>query len=409
MGFKTIRRDFPVLERKLNGKNIVYFDNACMSLKPAKVIEKLREYYEEYTGCAGRSVHRFSERVTQEMEETRDFVRGFLEAKSSKEIVFTKNTTEAINLVAYSLDLKKGDLVLTTDREHNSNLIPWILMEEKRGIKHEVVTENKNGEFDLLGFEEKLRREREGVKLVAFPWVSNLDGYELPVKKIVKIARDYNSLVLIDAAQRAGHGEINLRKTRADFLAFSGHKALGPTGTGVLYVREENYEKMTSFIVGGETIEESFYDKFVFLEEPYKFEAGLQNYAGIIALKEALKYLKKIGLENIENHEKKLVSFLEKEVENIMGLESLTKIDKTKRAGIFSFNMEAIPANDLATILDMENIMLRSGKFCVNSWFNAYKKKDAVRASFHVYNTKEEIKKLVEMLRKIERDFGESR
>nr|NIP40887.1 aminotransferase class V-fold PLP-dependent enzyme [Candidatus Aenigmarchaeota archaeon]NIQ17385.1 aminotransferase class V-fold PLP-dependent enzyme [Candidatus Aenigmarchaeota archaeon]NIS73588.1 aminotransferase class V-fold PLP-dependent enzyme [Candidatus Aenigmarchaeota archaeon] len=275
---ERIRKDFPVLQREVKGKPIIYFDNACMTLRPVQVIEKICEYYREYPSCGERSLHKLGKRVDEEVERARDVVKKFINAKKFEEIVFTKNTTEGINLVANSLDLKSGDIVLTTDKEHNSNLLPWQRLTFK-GVKHEVIRSNPDNTFSLENFKKQISKD---VKLVSIVHTSNLDGVSTPVKEIVKIAHDNGSLVLLDGAQSIPHHPVDVRKLDVDFLAFSGHKMMGPSGIGVLYGKKDLLDRLGTFIVGGGTVVDTTHYEAKFEELPQKFEAGLQNYAGII-------------------------------------------------------------------------------------------------------------------------------
>ena len=378
MNVEKIREDFPVLS-----KDIIYFDSACMSLKPKQVIDKINEYYNEYPVCSGRSVHKLGLRLDDEMSNARKSIQKFISAKKSKEIIFSKNTSESINLLANSY---KFDKVLLTDREHNSNLIPW------QKFKYGVLRSKKDFSFDLEKFSEVVKN----YDLVSFVHTSNFDGYTLPVKEIIKIAHDNKTKVHFDAAQAVPHKEINVKKMDVDFLTFSGHKMLGPTGTGVLYAKEKILEDMKSFLVGGETVIDSGYDAHVLEELPHRFEAGLQNYSGILGLGEAVNYLKKIGMGNIEKHEKKLVSEIDKE-----GLE---EVGYSGERGVFNFNVPGIDYHEVAGMLDhSKNIMIRSGMHCAHSWYNANNIKGSARASFYLYNTSEEIRVLNEELVKIKK------
>ncbi len=264
---EKIIKDFPILSKQINGKNFIYFDNACMSLKPIRVINAISEYYLEYPACAGRTSYRIGEMVTKKVREARQIVANFINAESS-EIIFLRNTTEAINLVANSFNLQEGDIVLTTDKEHNSNLIPWQVLSKKRGIQHEIIKTNADGSFNFENYKEQIM----GVKLVSVVYTSNLDGVSMPVKEIIKIAHENGALVLIDAAQSAPHINIDVKDLDADFLAFSGHKLLGPTGTGVLFGKLEELKKLDSFLVGGGTVEYSSYSEHKMFDVPEKFE-----------------------------------------------------------------------------------------------------------------------------------------
>jgi len=398
MNLEKTREDFPILHKKINGKPIVYFDNACVTLKPKQVVDAMNEYYEDYTACAGRSAHKFGNRVTEKVKGSREKIAKFVGAKKPEEIIFTRNTTEGINLLAHSLNLKKNDIVLTTDREHNSNLIPWQLLSKTIGINHKIVYSKKDMTFDIETFEKTV----EDAKIVSFVHSSNLDGYTLPVEGIIKIAHDNDALVILDGAQSIPHKQLNVKKLDVDFFVFSGHKMLGPSGTGVLYGKQHLLEGLNPFMVGGQTVQKSTYDSCVFLKPPEKFEAGLQNYAGITGLAAAADYLEKIGKENVQKHEIELNKIITKGIENIDGLSIIGPSSPELRGGIISFNIDGIKYHDIAMMLDERaNIMIRSGQHCVHSWFNAHGIEGSVRASLYLYNTKEEAKVFIDNLKEI--------
>ncbi|MHA1950326.1 MAG: aminotransferase class V-fold PLP-dependent enzyme [Candidatus Thorarchaeota archaeon] len=396
---ERIRRDFPILEREIKGKPIRYMDSACMSLKPRQVIDAILEYYENFPACAGRSVHRLSHEVEEARIKSRETMKSYIGAKKSEEIIFTKNTTEGLNLVVNSVQLNPGDVILTTDREHNSILVPCQMVAKRKDVEHISVRSHPDHTFSMESFQNALTPK---VKLVSFVWSSNLDGYSLPVKEIIDLAHDNNSLVLLDAAQTAPHHEINTTKLDVDFLAFSGHKMLGPTGTGVLYVKEEHYESLNPFIVGGETVEWSTLEEHKFLEPPQKYEAGLQNYAGELGLAAAARYLESIGLKKIEQHESELNGIMHEGLTKIDGATLIGVNDPLLRGGITSFTLEGVQFHDVAMIMNRNyNIMVRSGQHCVHSWFNVNECEGCVRASLYLYNTKEEVETFVEAARTI--------
>ncbi|MBT3690997.1 aminotransferase class V-fold PLP-dependent enzyme [Candidatus Woesearchaeota archaeon] len=375
MNVEKIREDFQVLK-----KEIIYLDSACMSLKPIQVVDKINEYYNEYPSCAGRSVHKMGLKLDKELDDSRKSIQKFVGAKKSSEIIFSKNASESINLIANSF---KFDKVLLTDREHNSNLLPW------QKFKYGILRSKEDFTFDLEKFSEAVKK----YDLVSFVYTSNIDGYTLPVKEIIKIAHDNKAKVHFDAAQAAPHKEINVKKLDVDFLTFSGHKMLGPTGTGAMFVKEKILDEMKPFLIGGETVVDSNYDSYVLEKLPQRFEAGLQNYAGILGFGEAAKYLGKIGMSDIEDHEKKLVSAVDVKVKEV-GFKG--------ERGIFNFNLSGIDHHEVAGILDSsKNIMVRSGMHCAHSWYNAKQLKGSVRASFYLYNTLEEVKIFNEELEKI--------
>lgn len=391
-----IREGFPVLRKEINGKPIIYFDNACMTLRPVQVIDKVREYYIEYPACGERSMHKLGKRVDEGVDRARENLRKFINARNTKEIIFTRNTTEGINLVANSLGLGQGDVVLGTDKEHNSNLLPWQKL-ATRGVKYDFVKSGPDNTFSLDNFQEKMSKD---VRLVAMVHTSNMDGTTTPMREIVKIAKDNGSLVLMDGAQSVPHKEIDVRKLDVDFLSFSGHKMLGPSGTGVLYGKEPLLEKMGTFIVGGGTVVDTTHTEAQFEELPHKYEAGLQNYAGIIGLGEAAAYLMKIGKDNIVKHETDLNRRITAGLGDIVDI--IGPRDPEKRSGIFSFNYKKVDPHEIAMMLDETgNVCVRSGAHCVHSWFNAHNMKGSVRASFYLYNTIEECEKFIEAVKKV--------
>ena len=377
----NIRENFPILNK------VVYLDSACMTLKPKQVINKINEYYNEYPVCAGRSSHQLSNKVNEEVYKTRENVAKFFNTKKEN-IIFTRNTTESINIVANNF---KGKKVLITDKEHNSNLLPW-----QRNENLKVLSSNQDNTFNIEGFKKNLN----GVNLVAINHVSNLDGVINPIKEIVKIAHDNNSLVLVDAAQSAGHHEIDFKRLDVDFLACSGHKMLGPTGTGLLISKKELLEDLEPLNIGGGTVIDSNYDNYKFEEIPLRFEAGLQDYAGIIGLGEAINYLKKVGFGNIEKNELKLNKMITEKLLDEVQL--IGPEDSKLRPSIFSFNIKNFSSHDISGILDSsKNICIRSGAHCVHSWFNKHNLKGSARASLYLYNNEDDINKFVEEIKKL--------
>ncbi len=407
MNPNNIRQDFPVLSRKINGKPIIYMDSACMSLRPIQVIDAVNNYYKNFPACAGRSNHKLAREVTEAVNKAREDIRKFFNAKNSKEIVFTKNTTEAINLVAHSFALDKGDIVITSDREHNSNLMPWQVLSKTKGIVHDIVKSNDDNTFNIENFKKIINENKGKVKLVSMVHTSNLDGYTMPVKEIIKISHDSKALVMLDAAQSAPHKELDVRKLDVDFLACSGHKMLGPSGIGMLYAKQHLLESMSPFMVGGETVINTTYESFQLEEPPGKFEAGLQHYSGIIGFGEAVKYLMKIGRNDISNHEVKLNKIVTNGFNDIDKISIIGPKNPELRGGIISFNIKNTDPHEVAGMLDSAaNIMVRSGMHCVHSWFNARNIKGSVRASLYLYNTEEEAKILIEEVKKIVKVVG---
>jgi cysteine desulfurase/selenocysteine lyase len=411
MDVQKLRGDFPLLSKKIGDKPVIYLDSACMSLKPRQVIEAVNEYYNDYPGCGGRSIHKISIKVTSKLDETREKLKRFINAKDSSEIIFTKNSTESLNLVAHSINysgiLNKGEIVLTTDKEHNSNLAPWHLLNKLHGIEHRKIDSNEDNTFNLERFEKVMADDRDHVKFVSFVHTSNLDGYTLPAQELIKIAHDHGALVMLDGAQSVPHGPIDIQKLDADFLAFSIHKMCGPTGVGVLYGKRHLLDEIQPIMVGGETVENTTYDDSNFLAPPQKFEAGLQNYAGLIGAGAAVDYLKNIGMANIRDHDHRLNKIMTERLLNIPDLTIIGPEDPQLRGGIICFNIKDINSHDLAMILDEDaNIMIRSGMHCVHSWFNARKINGAARASGYLYNNEDDVKFFAEKLEEIVENFN---
>ena len=331
------------------------------------------------------------------MKEARQIIARFINA-DEREIIFIRNTTEGINLLANSFELKKGDVVLTTNKEHNSNLIPWQILVKKKGIHHEMVGSNDDGTFNL----EKYRELVKGAKLVSMVHTSNLDGTTTPAEEIIKIAHENGALVFLDVAQSIPHRKIDVKYLDVDFLAFSGHKMLGPTGTGVFYGKYSLLEKLEPFMVGGNTVEYSTYSDHKMLNAPEKFEAGLQDYAGIIGLGEAVKYLENVGFENIEKQELLLNRYITEEITKLPRIKIIGSAEPALRSGIVNFYVEGVDMHQIAVMMDeMSNVMIRAGQHCVHSWFNDRKIKNSARVSLYFYNTIEEAEKFVDSLNKI--------
>lgn len=394
---EKIRADFNILSSK-DGKTPIYLDSACMSLKPNSVIEAMNKYYFSYTACAGRSSHKLGDKVTKKVKETRQFIAKFINAKNENEIIFTRNTTEGVNLLANSFSFKKGDVVLISDKEHNSNLVPWLVLRDKVGIEVKIIPSNEDGSFNLDNFSKLIH----GAKLVSIVHTSNLDGVTNPVKEIIQIAHKNNVLVFLDAAQSIPHKKIDVRELDVDFLAFSGHKMLGPTGTGVFYGKASLLEKLGSFMTGGDTVLYSTYTDYKFLPVPEKFEAGLQDYAGIIGLGEAVKYLSQFDFNDIAEHELKLNTYITNELKKIPKIKIIGPEDPKERSGIISFYINETDMHKFAIMLDeMANIAIRSGQHCVHSWFENKRVYNSARVSLYLYNTLEEAETFINNLKKV--------
>jgi cysteine desulfurase/selenocysteine lyase len=429
---ESIREDFPSLRIKRNGMPPIYLDNACTTLVPRQVIGAIVEYYNEYPGCGeGRSVHWFAEEVSRRIEGdhqrgitgSRQSIKDFINAESEKEIIFTYNTTNAINIVASGYRFRKGDVVLLGDREHNSNLIPWLRLKQKGLIDVEFLTSRPDGEFDLQALEKRM--EVGDVTLISIGYTSNLTGYTVPAKEIIKLAHDQGAKVLLDGAQTIPHKKVDVRALDADFLAFSMHKMCGPKGVGILYCKKEYIEKsqesgydyslVEPTLIGGGTVKNATYDSYDLLDPPASFEAGVQNFPGHIAAGEAARYLEKIGMENISAHEIELNSFLTEELQRRYGdlgwLNIIGPEDSRKRGGILTFEVKRPNAVGIAEEMSKRNnIMIRTGAFCVHSYINkVYGKGWArprlpsehrmlYRVSLYFYNTIDECQVFLESL-----------
>jgi len=404
MDIDKIRSDFPILNKKINGKSFIYFDSACTSLKPKKVIDAILAYYTEYTGCAGRSVHKFATKTTEEFEKSREKVAKFINAKKPEEIIWTKNTTEAINLVAHSFKFNKGDKVLTTNLEHSSGLMPWQLRAEKGDINLDFVLCENDGEFKIEEFKKKIDKK---TKLISIIHTSNVTGTRAPLEEIIKIAHDNGSLVLVDGAQSVPHSSIDVRKLDIDFLGFSGHKMCGPTGIGCLYGKYDLLKELEPFIIGGETIKDADLKYHVLDEIPHRFEGGIQNYAGAIGLGAAVDYLSSIGMKKIEEYEKELTKPLIEGLLTIPGIELIGPKDYKKKGALAAFNIKGMEPHDVAIMLDEQNIFVRSGMHCAYPIHKfLHDLKGSARASLYFYNTKEEVKIFIEKLNNIAKTFG---
>jgi len=403
MNTNKIRRDFPILKRRVNGKPLIYLDNAATSQKPEAVIDALTTYYKKYNANVHRGIHKLSEEATQAYEETRKKISKFINAKSEKEIIFTKNTTEAINLVMYSfgMQLEPGDEVISSVMEHHSNIVPWQFL-QNFGIKLKFVDINEDGTLKIEDYEKLITPH---TKLIAVTHVSNVLGTINPIKEISRIAHKNNILLLVDAAQSVPHMEVDVQEIDCDFMAFSSHKMLGPTGVGVLYAKRELLERMKPFLYGGDMIREVSLYETKYNEVPWKFEAGTPNIADVIAFGAAIEYLEKIGMKNIEKHERELTKYALKKLSKIKNLEIYGPKNPNQRIGVISFNLKNIHPHDVASILDQEGIAIRSGHLCAQPLMKRLNIQAAARASFYLYNTKKDIDKLVQALLKVKKVF----
>ncbi|MBE4907390.1 cysteine desulfurase [Bacillus luteolus] len=403
MNIQDIREQFPILHQEVNGRQLVYLDSAATSQKPIKVIEALDKYYREYNSNVHRGVHTLGTRATDGYEGAREKVRKFINAHSIEEVIFTRGTTTAINTVAASYgrdNVKQGDEIVITYMEHHANIIPWQQLAKQTGATLKYIPLQEDGSISLKDAEETIT---ENTKIVSVMQVSNVLGAINPVKEIAKIAHKHGAIMMVDGAQAAPHMKIDVQDLDCDFLAFSGHKMCGPTGIGVLYGKKQLLENMQPVETGGEMIDFVGLYESSWKDLPWKFEAGTPIIAGAIGLGAAIDFLSEVGLENIEAHEHKLAEYAMNRMSQIDGL---TIYGPKERAGLVTFNITDVHPHDVATVLDAEGIAVRAGHHCAQplmKWLNA---SATARASFYLYNTEEEIDKLVEGLIKTKEYFS---
>lgn len=401
---KEIRSQFPILNQQVNGKPLIYLDNAASSQKPISVLETWQKYYEEINANVHRGIHTLSQLATEEMENSRKKVQHFINAKHDYEVIFTRGTTEGINLIAYSLGnsnfIKKDDEIIISYLEHHSNIVPWQMLCERTGAKLKVIPIDENGILQLDFLDQNLS---EKTKIVSVNQVSNALGIINPIEEIIAKVRAYSSaLMVIDGAQSVPHFEIDVQKIDCDFFVFSGHKMYAPMGVGILYGKEEILEKMQPFHGGGEMIATCSFEKTTYAGLPFKLEAGTPNVGGNIALGAAVDFMKKVGIQNIRNHENTLLEYAQKKLLEIDGLKIYG--EKAKRAGVVSFNLEGVGiASDVGMILDKLGIAVRTGHHCTQPIMDFFNVAGTVRASFAVFNTLEEIDALAEGVKKAQR------
>ena len=405
-----VRKDFPILNQKVNNKPLVYLDSTATSQKPIQVINALRDYYYEINSNVHRGLHTLSEKATKKYEGARKKIADFINA-DYREVIFVRNTTEAINLVAHSFgtaNIKENDTILTTEMEHHSNIVPWQLLakEKKANLKYIPIT--KDG---LLDLEEAERLIKDKPKILAVTHASNVLGTINPIKELVKMAHENNVVVVVDGAQSVPHIKVDVKDINCDFLAFSGHKMLGPTGIGVLYGKRELLERMEPVLGGGDMIKEVHLQESIWNDLPWKFEAGTPNIADAIALGVAVDYMEEIGIENIRKHEESLVRYALEKLRKIGSLEIYGPLDPKLKVGAISFNLRdkqnrLIHAHDLNSVLDGEGIAVRSGHMCCMPLMEILNVVAAARASFHIYNNFGDIDRLVDAIEKAEKIFN---
>ena len=415
-----IRQDFPILERTIRGKKLIYFDNAATSQKPRQVINTISNYYEQHNANVHRGVHTLSEEATVAYEAARKKVANFINAGDSRQIVFTRNATEAINLVAYSWgrkNIKKGDEILLTQMEHHSNLVPWQILAKEVGAKLKFIPIDQNGELRVQSAE--LRGYlTPRTKLVALTHVSNVLGTINPVKRIIEQISEFYTLnykfapkVLIDGAQAVPHMSVSIQNINPDFYVFTGHKMLGPTGIGVLYAKKDLLEEMDPFLSGGDMILEVTFESSTWNYIPWKFESGTPNIDGAIGLGAAVDYLSNLGMRKVRSHEIELATYALEKLSQVQNLVIYGPKNAESRGSVVSFNIVnsdrevAIHPHDLASILDTEGIAIRSGHHCAQPLMKVLRIPAAARISFYLYNSKEEIDKLIPAIEKAKKIF----
>jgi cysteine desulfurase/selenocysteine lyase len=392
----AIRKQFPVLDQSVNGNSLIYFDNAATTQKPLAVISEISRYYTEDNANIHRGIHTLAERATAAYENTRKSIAQFINANESEEIIFTKGTTDSINLVAHSLGgslLKPGDEVLISCMEHHSNIVPWQLICEKTKAVLKIIPINDKGE---LIFEEFLNLLSERTKIVSMVHISNTLGTINPVKEVIAAAHKWGAKVLIDGAQATPHNKIDVKSLNCDFYAFSGHKMYGPTGVGVLYGKRSLLEAIPPYQGGGEMIKEVSFTQTTYNEIPFKFEAGTPNIAGVTGLNKAIEFVQSIGLDQISHHENTLLLRATTQLSEIEGFQPMGTA--SEKASVISFNVEGVHPFDLGVLLDAKGIAIRTGHHCTQPLMDRFKVEGTARASFAIYNTFEEVDQFVSAL-----------
>jgi len=405
--FENLRKDFPILQRIVrDNKTLVYLDNASTTQKPNQVIDAITDYYRNHNANIHRAVYALAEEATELYESTRDKIANFIHIPNREEIIFVRGTTEAINLVAYAWGrnhIQKDDIIVTTEYEHHSNIVPWQLLTQEKGAKLVYIGMADNGELILDDLDKYLATGK--VKLVTFSLMSNVLGTITDAEKIILKCKEHGVLTLVDGAQAVPHMPVNVEKLGCDFFAFSGHKMLGPTGIGVLWVRKSVLESMNPFHGGGDMIREVHKYETTWNDLPYKFEAGTPNIADVIGLGSAIDYLTKLGMENVREHEIELTTYAIEKLSQVKGLTIYGTKDISKRGGVISFNFSDVHPHDVAQIIDEEGIAVRSGHHCAQVLMERLNVAATSRASFYIYNTKEEVDSLITALTKVARIF----
>jgi cysteine desulfurase/selenocysteine lyase len=407
ISFEDLRKDFPILKRTVrDNKTLVYLDNASTTQKPNQVIDAINDFYRNHNANIHRAVYALAEEATELYENARKKIANFINVTDKTELIFVRGTTEAINLVAYTWgrdQIKEGDVIVTTEYEHHSNIVPWQLLTQEKGAKLEYIGMDDNGELILDDLDRFIATGR--VKLVTFSLMSNVLGTISDAEKIISKCKAAGVLTLVDGAQAVPHMKVDVEKLGCDFFAFSGHKMLGPTGIGILWVRKSVLETMSPFHGGGDMIREVHKYETTWNDLPYKFEAGTPNIADVIGFGAAIDYLSDIGMDAIRQHEIELTSYAIDKLSQVKGLHIYGTKDISKRGGVISFNFADVHPHDVAQIIDEEGIAIRSGHHCAQVLMERLNVAATSRASFYIYNTREEIDKLINSLNKVARIF----
>ncbi|MGD6968683.1 cysteine desulfurase [Rossellomorea vietnamensis] len=407
MNAKEIRKYFPILDQEVNGHPLVYLDSAATSQKPVQVIEALDKYYREYNSNVHRGVHTLGTLATDGYEGAREKVRKFINAESSQEIIFTRGTTTAINTVAASYgraNVREGDEIVISHMEHHSNIIPWQQLARETGASLKYVPLQEDG---TISVEDVKNTVTSKTKIVSIMKVSNVLGTMNPIKEITKVAHENGAVMMVDGAQAAPHMKVDVQDLDCDFFAFSGHKMAGPTGIGVLYGKKHLLEKMEPVEFGGEMIDFVGMYESTWKELPWKFEAGTPIIAGAIGLGAAIDFLEEIGMDHIEKHEHRLAAYAMEKMSEVEGMTIFGTKDPAKRAGLVTFNIDDVHPHDVATVLDAEGIAVRAGHHCAQPLMKWLQVSATARASFYIYNTEEDIDKLVSGLVKTKEYFSD--
>lgn len=398
-----VRADFPILEERVYDKRLVYLDSGATTQRPVQVIQKMNEYYLRYNSNVHRGVHFLSNKCTDANEEARELVRDFIHAASDREIIFTRGTTESINLVAFSFGeafVQEGDEILVTEMEHHANIVPWQMLCERKNARLKVIPFRDNGELDLSQLDHLLT---DKVKMVGIAYVSNVLGTINPLKTIIERAHAVGAKVLVDAAQAVQHLPLDVQQLDCDFMAFSGHKIYGPTGVGVLYGKADLLEKMPPWQGGGEMIREVRFEKTTYNELPFKFEAGTPDFIGVVGLGEAIRYVRKWGIESIADYEHGLLCYAMEQMKQVPGIRIFG--EAPRKSSVLSFALGDVHHSDTGILLDKLGIAVRTGQLCAEPTMQHYGVTGMVRASLGMYNTREEIDIFCEGLRKVGKMF----